>query len=97
MSHSLPTTKGLEMVVVYALMVTLSTITFALRAFVRSRLVNHSWEDWAAGVGWFTFTVFCAVAMVGPFYGTGQHANLIPPEKLPIALRVSMLTLPDLS
>lgn len=85
------------MVVIYAIMVVLSTITFSLRVYVRSRLVKRSWEDWAAGVGWFVYVLFCAAAMVGPFYGTGQHVNLIPSEKLPIALRVRTLTLQDLS
>lgn len=93
MEHKLPTTKGLAMVAVYAVMVVFSTITFALRVYVRSRLVNHSWEDWAAGVGWFIYVVFCAANIVGPFYGTGQHADLIPPTKLPVALRVRTLAL----
>lgn len=88
MVPKLPTPKGLQMLVVYAVMAVISTITFALRVYVRSRMVKRSWEDWAAGIGWFVFIGFCGAAMVGPFYGTGQHADLIPPEKLPIGLRV---------
>lgn len=88
MEQKLPTTKGLEMIAVYTAMAVLSTITFALRVYVRSRLVERSWEDWAAGIGWFIYILFCSVAMVGPFYGTGQHADLIPPGGVPIALRV---------
>lgn len=76
------------MVAVYAAMGVLSTIAFALRAYVRSRLIERSWDDWAAGVGWFIYICFCGSAMVGPFFGTGQHVDLIPPEKISIALRV---------
>lgn len=96
MENKLPTTKGLEMVTVYGVMVGLSTITFALRVYVRSRLVRRAWEDWAAGVGWFLYFFFCATSMVGPFYGTGQHADLIPLKNLTIALRVRMPTVRDL-
>ena len=88
MEPKLPTPKGLQMIVVYTIMAVISTMVFTLRVYVRSRLVSRSWEDWAAGIGWFVYVGFCAAAMVGPFYGTGQHADLIPHGNIPIALRV---------
>lgn len=88
MDQKLPTPKGLEMVAVFASMAVVSTIFFALRVYVRARLVQRSWEDWAAGIGWFIYIVFCGMSAAGPFYGTGQHVNLIPPDKMPIAFRV---------
>lgn len=89
MEQKLPTTKGLQIIVVYVVMAVISTITFALRVYVRSSMVKRSWEDWAAGFGWFVYILFCCVTIVGPFYGTGQHADLVTPENLSIALRVS--------
>lgn len=81
------------MIAVYITFAVVSTIVFALRVYVRSRLVKRSWEDWAAGIGWFVYIVFCAVATVGPFYGTGQHADLLPPKNISIALRVRTSTI----
>lgn len=89
MAETLPAPRGIEMIAVYTTMAVLSTVAFALRAYVRSRLIERSWEDWAAGAGWFIYVFFCGSSMVGPFFGTGQHVRLVPPDKLPIALRVS--------
>lgn len=91
MEQRLPAPEGLRLIVTLTIMAVLSTVAFALRVYVRSSLVDRLWEDWAAGLGWFVYILFCGAMMVGPFYGVGQHADLIPPQKLPVALRVRML------
>lgn len=93
MEPGLPTQKGIQMIAVYITFAFVTTVVFALRVYVRSRLVKRSWEDWAAGIGWFVYIVFCAAATVGPFYGTGQHADLLPPRNIAIALRVRVSTI----
>lgn len=77
------------MIAVYVAMGVTTTIVFALRMYVRLKLVKWSWEDWAALVGWFIYMIFCGSATVGPFFGTGQHMHLLSPENMSIALRVS--------
>lgn len=34
------------------------------------------------------FTFFCAFAITGVHYGTGQHAADLPPEDIPVGLKV---------
>lgn len=83
------------MIVVIAVMAVITTITLSLRVYVRMRLVRRSWEDWAAGIGWFVYIFCCGVSIVGPFYGTGQYTDLLPPESRALALRVRTSILLD--
>lgn len=77
------------MIAIFAPMAMITTIFFALRVYVRVNLVRRSWEDWAAGLGWSIYIIFCAVAMAGTFFGTGEHVENVSHKMLPIALRVS--------
>lgn len=90
MGSSLPTHKGTELIAVFTTMLVLTTIVFALRVYVRLRLIKlkRPWEDWTATIGWLGFIVFCASLMAATSYGVGQHARLIPPERVPTALKV---------
>lgn len=35
------------------------------------------------------FIIFASFAMTGAHHGTGQHASVIPPNELPLGLKVS--------
>lgn len=88
MGETLPTPKGIQMIAVFAIMISISSIIFGLRVYVRLKLIKWAKEDWAAAVGWFIFLFFCASSISTPFYGAGQHTELIPRAKLFIVLKV---------
>jgi hypothetical protein len=86
----IPSGRGPELIAVFAFFMGLTTITFALRVYVRTRMVKaFGLDDWTAALGWLLFTFHGAFAIAGAYHGTGQHANLIqPPTEPPIALKV---------
>lgn len=85
-----PSGRGPELIAVFAFFMGLTTLTFALRVYVRTRLVSiFGADDWAAAIGWLLFNIHATFAIAGAYHGTGQHANLIqPPTELPIGLMV---------
>lgn len=92
MERKLPAPKGIQMIAVFLPMAVITTTFFALRVYVRLKLVRRSWEDWAAGLGWFVYIIFCGVTIAGTFYGTGEHVEDVSPEMLAISLRVRATT-----
>lgn len=87
--HYSPSGRGPELIAVYAFFCTLATITFALRVYVRSRLVkDFGLDDWTAALGWLLFNLYSGFAIAAAWHGTGQHANALPPTVLPIGLKV---------
>lgn len=85
-----PSGRGPELIAVFAFFMGLTTVTFALRVYVRTRLVSaFGLDDWVAAVGWILFLLHGAFAIAGAYHGSGQHADLIqPPTELPIGLMV---------
>lgn len=85
-----PSGRGPEVIGVFAFFIGLTTLTFALRVYVRTSLVKKFGpEDWTAALGWLLFIIHSAFAIAGVYHGSGQHMNLIqPPTEMPIALMV---------
>ena len=85
-----PSGRGPELIGVFAFFMGLTTLTFALRVYVRTNLVKaFGLDDWTAAFGWLLFTFHGAFGTAGAYHGTGQHANLIRPHtELPIGLKV---------
>lgn len=90
MSNELPSKLGWVSLAIYASIFIIATATFALRIYVRVRILKQFGiaEDWAAGTGWLLFASYSAVSMTGSFYGMGQHLNLISPQDLPVFFKV---------
>ena len=90
MEHYTPSGRGPELISVFAAFLALTTVIVALRVYVRAKLVkNFGADDWTAVIGWLLFVFHASFAIAGAYHGTGQHANLIPPQELPIGLKVS--------
>lgn len=89
-----PSGRGPELIGVFAFFMGLTTLTFALRVYVRTTLVKALGpDDWTAALGWLLFTFHGAFAIAGAYHGTGQHANLIRPKtEIPIGLKVCTMT-----
>lgn len=85
-----PSGRGPELIAVFAFFMGLTTVTFALRVYVRTRLVKaFGPDDWTAALGWLLFIFHGGFAIAGAYHGTGQHADLIQPQtELPVGLKV---------
>lgn len=84
--------RDLAIIVVFSTAASVTTIISGLQVYVRLRLIKGrraGYEDLAAGIGWLLFMSVAGFAIVGAFYGTGQHIYLIPPRNLVTALKVS--------
>lgn len=88
-----PSGRGPQLIAVYIFFQALTTITVALRVYVRAFMVkNFGADDWIMILGWAIFLVFTSSAITGAFHGTGQHAELIQPAwNLPIGLKVCLM------
>lgn len=84
-----PSGKALILPIIFGVFMILSTLTVALRIYVRKFMVKIlGIDDWIALLGWALFNLEGVLAIVAAFHGVGQHLNLIPPEDVPIALQV---------
>lgn len=85
-----PSGRGPQLIAVYIFFQIITTITVALRTYVRAIMVkNFGFDDWSMLIGWAIFMVFASFAITGAYHGTGQHAELILPAwNLPIGLKV---------
>lgn len=72
-----PNAAGWAIFEVFMTMVIISTTTLGLRVYVHIKFIkrNATYEDWTAGTVWLSFIVFCAIAMVGLFYGTAAYES----------------------
>lgn len=81
--------RGPEMLGTVGLFLALSTITVLLRTYCRVFLVkNFGLDDCFAVIAWVLFLLYCAFAILGVYNGTGQHSWNLPPEILPVGLKV---------
>ncbi|XMA16452.1 hypothetical protein WAI453_009243 [Rhynchosporium graminicola] len=80
--------RGPEVAGVAGLFLALTTITIALRCYCRAFVVkSFGWDDNAAIVAYFFFVFFCGFVFTGVRYGTGQHADALPPQMIPVGLK----------
>ncbi|OBT77920.1 hypothetical protein VF21_04339 [Pseudogymnoascus sp. 05NY08] len=83
-----PADRGPQVSAVAGLFLALSTIGIILRCYCRAVVVKaFGLDDWFAVIAWIFFTFFCAFAITGVHYGTGQHAADLPPEDIPVGLK----------
>ncbi|KFY13955.1 hypothetical protein V491_06210 [Pseudogymnoascus sp. VKM F-3775] len=83
-----PADRGPQVSAVAGLFLALSTIGIILRCYCRAFVVkSFGMDDWFAVLAWVFFTFFCAFAITGVHYGTGQHAADLPPEDIPVGLK----------
>ncbi|OBT81791.1 hypothetical protein VE02_09625 [Pseudogymnoascus sp. 03VT05] len=83
-----PADRGPQVSAVAGLFLALSTIGIILRCYCRAVVVKaFGLDDWFAVIAWIFFTFFCAFAITGVHYGTGQHAANLPPEDIPVGLK----------
>lgn len=87
-----PSGRGPQVIAVFAFFMSISTVTFVLRVYVRTRIVKaFGLDDWFAALGWLFFVIHGGFAIAGAYHGTGQHTNLIKPaSNIPIALKVTL-------
>lgn len=81
--------RGPVVVAVFTFFMVLTTITTALRVYVRTSIVKmFGYDDWTSIAGWILFLVYDALIIAGCYYGLGQYTDRIPETVLPTALKV---------
>lgn len=82
--------RGPYLAAVTILFLVLTTISTALRCYVRIRLLCiFKTEDLLAVFTYFCFVIFSATVLVSIDHGEGRHTDDVLPEDVPIVLKVS--------
>lgn len=88
--HYTPSSLGKGLIATYSVFIVTTTVTFALRVYVRARMIkSFGPDDWTTAVGWVLYILFSGFAIASACHGLGQHEYVIQPVwEVPIALKV---------
>lgn len=84
---------GVTIVIVNYIFLGLSTVTFALRCYVRISRVAFGLDDWLLLVGWLMFIVNVAMSTMASIHGLGQHNPTMTAAEMEPAVKVSLFSL----
>ncbi|KAI1646328.1 uncharacterized protein F4817DRAFT_144780 [Daldinia loculata] len=84
-----PNDRGPELAVIVAVFLGLSSITVALRCYVRAHILRaFQVEDWLAVATMLCFVFYSTVVMLSISHGAGKRINDVPTENIPKILKM---------
>ncbi|KAI1661720.1 hypothetical protein F4813DRAFT_171064 [Daldinia decipiens] len=84
-----PDDRGPQLAIIVAVFLGLSSITVALRCYVRAHILRaFRVEDWLAVATMLCFVFYSTIVMLGISHGAGKHISHVPTENIPKILKM---------